>query len=79
TGPYKHVFYGHSVRSITTPYISEPREGIYTYGIDTGAVHGGMLTAAIITPEASGKDFISFTQLECKTTYSGLKCTGEEV
>lgn len=79
TGPYKHVFYGHSVRSITKPYIVEYKKGIFTYGIDTGCVHGGFLTAAIITPSLSGEEFISFKQIEAKQVYNGLKLTGDEL
>lgn len=51
TGPYQHVFYGHSVLTMSRPHITEPKEGIWTYGIDQGCVHGGYLTAAVVTAE----------------------------
>lgn len=74
SGPYQHVFYGHSVLSIDSPYIQSYREGITTYGIDQGCVHGGYLTAAIIT-----KDSITFQQVKARQIYTGLLCTGPEI
>ena len=51
-GRFGHVVFGHQ------PFMKGP--GIYPHatGIDTGAVHGGALTAMIVTPDGA-RDFIS--------------------
>jgi bis(5'-nucleosyl)-tetraphosphatase (symmetrical) len=49
-GPFS-VVYGHEAFSLSKPYLRECPGGALTYGIDTGCVHGGHLTALVFTPE----------------------------
>lgn len=46
TGP-QNVVYGHEAFSLSTPKMVV-HNGIQTWGIDTGAVHGGRLTALVL-------------------------------
>jgi len=43
------VVYGHAVRTLFEPHITMPvPNAVWTYGLDTGCVYGGMLTAMIL-------------------------------
>lgn len=46
TGP-EHVVYGHEPFSLSTPKLTI-HAGVQTWGIDTGVVHGGRLTALVL-------------------------------
>ena len=48
-GP-ESVLYGHAVHDLSTPRVDE-HDGYACYGIDTGCVYGGHLTAVIIDPD----------------------------
>lgn len=43
-----NVVYGHEAHSLHTPRIDERPNGTKCYGIDTGCVHGGRLTAMVV-------------------------------
>jgi hypothetical protein len=45
--PY-HVVYGHEAHSLHLPRIDHRPNGVKCYGIDTGCVHGGRLSALVI-------------------------------
>lgn len=45
--PY-HVAYGHSAASLTEPLVANPPGAGSCWGVDTGAVHGGHLTALVL-------------------------------
>ncbi len=51
-GRFGHVVFGHEV------FMNEPALFEHATGIDTGAVHGGALTALIVQPDGS-RDFLS--------------------
>ena len=61
-GP-ESVVYGHSVHSMDTPRVDR-FEGGACYGIDTGGVFGGHLTAAVITPSG-----VEFAQVRARQVY----------
>lgn len=42
------VVYGHEAHSLDEPFITKTPGGALTFGIDTGCVHGGHLTALIV-------------------------------
>lgn len=66
-GP-ESVIYGHSVYSLTDPRVDR-FEGGACYGIDTGCVFGGRLTAAIVVPGCAvelaqvqaAREYLSYT------------------
>ena len=58
-----HVIYGHSPTPTGRPRIVT-RNGVTTFGIDTGCVHGGRLTAMVITPEE-----VTFESVAARKTY----------
>ena len=62
-GPY-NVVYGHEAHSLSTPRIDVRPQGVACYGIDTGVVHGGRLTALVV--QASHVDFV---QVQAKQVY----------
>ena len=62
------VVYGHEVHSLDAPRIETNICGAKTYGIDTGCVFGGHLTALVIDND-SGNRYIK--QIEAKQKYFG--------
>ncbi len=55
----KSVVYGHMVHSLRTPKVSQLLTGATTIGLDTGAVFGGKLSAAVFDPEIQIPMFVS--------------------
>lgn len=47
-GP-RNVVYGHAVHSLSSPRVDLRPQGVACYGIDTGVVYGGRLTALILS------------------------------
>lgn len=75
----QNVVYGHNVHSLTEPRVDKRPNGVQCIGIDTGAVFGGRLTAAILDWKDNQKDpSISFLQVQSKTNYASLKERYEE-
>jgi len=67
-GPH-HVIYGHEPWSLSEPRTSRHQKGVGTcFGIDTGAVHGGRLTAAVI-PEGADPDCVTYVQVPARKVY----------
>lgn len=64
TGP-ESVVYGHAIYSLTEPRIDRFAGGA-CYGIDTGCVYGGQLTAMIVTP---GHPRVEFAHVPAKAVY----------
>lgn len=60
-GRFGHVVFGHQ------PFLEGPAEFPYATGIDTGAVHGGGLTALVFSPDMPRR-FIS-VRSECVSPY----------
>lgn len=44
----ENVVYGHEAFNLSTPYVVKKKHGPSLWGIDTGVVHGGHLTALVI-------------------------------
>lgn len=53
-----NVVYGHAVHSYTVPKVVPAENGYYTYGVDTGCVFGGRLTAIVFDDQKPTVDFI---------------------
>lgn len=66
-GP-ESVIYGHAVHSLESPRVDR-FEGGACYGIDTGCVFGGRLTAAIVVP---GRE-VEFVQVPAVREYMPMK------
>lgn len=62
-GPY-NVVYGHEAHSLTTVREDVRDQGVVCYGVDTGCVHGGRLTAMVID---DGE--VSYVQVKAKRVY----------
>jgi len=58
----RSVVFGHAVHSLTDPYIVRRDTGVETWGIDTGVVYGGRLTALVM-------ETMEIVQVEAKETY----------
>jgi len=63
-GP-ESVVYGHAIYSLTEPRIDR-FDGGACYGIDTGCVYGGQLTAMIVT---AGSSDVEFAHVPAKAVY----------
>lgn len=64
-GPY-NVVYGHHPHSLTDPAVEVCSDSVRCYGIDTGCVFGGRLTAMVV----KGHE-VTFTQVPAKEAYYG--------
>lgn len=64
-GP-ESVVYGHNVHSYEQPLIAEVRPGVFCYGLDTGCVFGGRLTALVLETK-------EIVQVQAKRAYYGSK------
>jgi len=65
TGP-ETLFYGHAVHSLETPRVDE-HDGYACWGLDTGCVFGGRLTAALLN---EGDFDVELVQVQAKRAYS---------
>lgn len=63
-GRFGHVVFGHQ------PFLEGPAEFPYATGIDTGAVHGGGLTALVCAPDAPHRYLR--VQSDCFIPYAGM-------
>ncbi|AFJ02715.1 putative phosphatase [Methylophaga frappieri] len=63
-GRFGHVVFGHQL------FLERPAEFPYATGIDTGAVHGGGLTALVWAPDAPRR-FLT-VQSDCFIPYTGM-------
>jgi len=59
-----NVVYGHEAHSLSKPRVDHRPQGVTCYGIDTGVVHGGHLTALVL----EGSD-VNFVQVKAKAVY----------
>lgn len=73
-----NVIYGHEAHSLSGVRLDHLPQDVECYGIDTGCVHGGHLTALILgspTPPDGyrlgtlGKPMVSYTQVKAKRVY----------
>lgn len=64
-GP-ESIVYGHMVHDLADVRIDEPVEGVWCYGIDTGACFGGRLTALLLPSR-------EIVQVEAKQAYAELR------
>lgn len=60
-----HVVYGHEAHSLSIPRVDYRPGGIECYGIDTGCVHGGRLTAMVWERNR----LHSFVQVQARKVY----------
>ncbi len=60
-----NVVYGHEAHDFAHPRIDHKPQGTACYGIDTGVVHGGHLTALVLEP---GKP-VEFLQVSAREVY----------
>lgn len=63
-----NVVYGHEAHSLTNPRIDERRNGVRCFGIDTGCVHGGRLTALVLE-----ESDVRFVQVQARRVYKPLR------
>lgn len=71
TGP-ETLFYGHAVHDLENPRVDE-HDGYECWGLDTGCVFGGRLTAAVLNEQ----DFeVEVVQVQAKEVYSVTKPVG---
>jgi bis(5'-nucleosyl)-tetraphosphatase (symmetrical) len=61
-----NVIYGHEAHSLSTVRQDRNLHGVVCYGIDTGCVHGGRLTAMIVEDSR-----VSFMQVQARRMYKG--------
>lgn len=67
TGP-ETVFYGHAVHSLEAPR-RDQHEGYSCWGLDTGCVFGGRLSAAVLTDDGPDPE-VEIVQVKAKKAYS---------
>ncbi len=63
--PPESVVYGHEAFSLTYPRLCEDPSGAETWGIDTGCVHGGHLTALVFCVEGG----LKLVQVKARRVY----------
>lgn len=63
-----HVVYGHESHNLSRPHVHRRSDGVATYGIDTGCVYGGRLTALVKSRDGS----IEFVQVDARRPYARL-------
>ena len=61
-----NVVYGHEAHDLRVPRVDRGRLGNACFGIDTGCVHGGHLTALVL----ERPDAWSFVQVQARETYA---------
>lgn len=76
---YDHVIYGHEAFSLSGVRMDHlPDHDVECYGIDTGCVHGGRLTALILDKprplSVSDKPSVSSIQVQARKTYEEPPC-----
>ena len=71
TGP-ETIFYGHAVHDLVTPRV-DMHDGYECWGIDTGCVFGGHLTAAVLS---SDHPEVELVQVKAKEKYWELRPAG---
>ncbi len=64
-GSYE-VIYGHEAHSLTSPRVDVGLNRAHCYGIDTGCVHGGRLTALVVDES----QWVSFVQVQSRRKYA---------
>lgn len=67
-GP-ESVIYGHAVHDREYPRINTPQPGVKTFGIETGVVFGGKLTAMVIDPKRTLGSEVYFHQVQAAQVY----------
>jgi hypothetical protein len=67
-GP-ENVIYGHAVHSLVEPRVDNPTHDVNCFGIDTGCVYGGSLTALIIHPDNPSHLRTSLARVKAKRQY----------
>jgi predicted phosphodiesterase len=73
TGP-ETLFYGHAVHDLVDPRLDE-HDGYDCWGLDTGCVFGGRLTAAVLNTYDFSVDLV---QVQAKCVYSERKPAGHK-
>jgi len=76
TGP-ESVVYGHIVHDLYHPQIDHPKDGVTTYGVDTGCCFGGVLTAMIIKDQQLGPN-PEFVRVRARKKYANYLGHGAE-
>jgi len=67
-----NVVYGHEAHSLTEARVDQQKQGTRTFGIDTGVVHGGHMTAMVVDSAEmeQGLDaHVEFVQVRAKVKY----------
>lgn len=68
-----NVVYGHEAHSLTDPRVDHQPQGTRTFGIDTGVVHGGHLTAMVLDSaemEQTLQAHVEFVQVAARVKYT---------
>lgn len=60
-----HVVYGHEAHTLSVPHVHKTPQGALCFGVDTGCVHGGHLTALIVEPDLTYR----FEQVRAERAY----------
>jgi len=63
------VVYGHEAHSLSTPKIDTRPNGVACFGIDTGCVYGGRLTAMISEGPVFDPQKVNFVQVQAAQVY----------